>query len=180
MLVEDSFNNSTDLSSTNRQKFVNQYPKRIRFFFTKKTRLPQKVLMDTKKTQFQKTFRKVLQKSRSFFPEYPKLKKSTFSKNVRLTMFLWTQRKLFRPPFWKFFYRIRQFFAQCPQVIKLFFSKPVVSTKCFFGHVESSFDKAFGIFSTKCRKIFAQWPTMIRNDIFSSGNNFPHSVPMEM
>ena len=180
MLVEGSFNNSTDLSSTNRQKFVHQYPKRMRFFSQKKLVCLKKFSWTRKKHSFTRLVQQFSKKAEVFSLNIQNWKKSTFSKNVRLTMFLWTQRKLFRPPYWKFFYKIRQFFAQSPQVIKVFFSKPVVSTKCFFGNVESSFDKAFGIFSTECRKIFAQWPTMIRNDIFSSGNNFPHSVPMEI
>ena len=119
-------------------------------------------------------------KNLKFFPLNIREWKKILFKKIRLRIFLWTQRKLFWPPYWNLYTKSRLFFVHCPQVIKNFPPNIFFQQSVLFGQVEQSFDEAFGIFSTKFRKKFAHWPTMIRNHMFSSGNIFPHSVPVDM
>ena len=66
-LVEDSFFNSTVFFSTNRQKFVTQYPKKIRNFFPKQFVCLKMFWWTRKRTQFQQICRRFRQKTWSFF-----------------------------------------------------------------------------------------------------------------
>ena len=179
-LVEDSFYNSTVFFLKRQTNFVTQYQKKVKFF-SRKNSFASKCSHTRKKRSFIRLVGNFAKKPENFPLNNRKWKKIFFSKKIRLRIFLWTQRKLFWPSYWNLFYKKPAVFCSLSESHKknfppnLFFQQSVL-----FGQVERSFDEAFGISSTKCRKNFANWPTMIRNHISSSGNIFPHSVPMEM
>ena len=129
--------------------------------------------MDTKKnTVSTDLLESSPQKPKFFSLNIQNWKKHTFSKKIRLTMFLWTQRKLFRPIYWKFFYKIRQIFAQCPQVMKFFFLQTCCFNKVFFWTRGKQFWQTSWNFFDNCRKSSAHWPTMIKYDIFFRREQF--------
>ena len=160
-LVEGSFNNSTDIFSTNRQKFVNQYPKKIRFFFRKKPACLKKFSWTRKKHSFKRLVRKFSTKAEVFFPWISKTEKNIlFRKRFASQCSYGRKESSFDQSTENSFTKSDKFLLNVRKWWNFFFSKPVVSTKCFFGHVESSFDKPLGIFSTIAGKVLLigrQW-----------------------
>ena len=135
--------------------------------------------MDTKKTQFQQTCRKFRQKPEIFSPEYTRVKKNSFQKNSPQN-FSMDAEKAVLTTLLKPLCKKPTVFRSLSASDKKFSSKPFFQQSFLFGQVEQFFDETFGIFSTNCRKNFVNWPTRIRNHISSSGNIFPHSVPVDM
>ena len=96
-LVEDSFFNSTFFFSTKRQKFVTQYPKKIRNF-SRKNSFASKCSHGNEKTQFQQTSRKFRQKTWSFFPWIYESEKKFFSKKFASEFFYGRSESCFDHP----------------------------------------------------------------------------------
>ena len=135
-----------------------------------------------KETQFQQTCRKFRQKTWSFFPWIHESEKiNSFQKNIPQTFPMDAKNAVSTKLLKLFFTKSRQFFVHCQQVIKKNASKTFSFNKMFFLDTwKAVLTKLSDLFRQNARKKFAHWPTMIRNHMFSSGNIFPHSVPVDM
>ena len=130
--------------------------------------------MDTKKKRsFNRLLGKLSRKPRTFFLQYPKLKENLLFKTRFASECSYGRKECcFNNPTETSFTKSRQFFNQCPQVMKFFSPNLFFNKVLFLDTCNAVLTKLLIFFSKKCRKIFAHWSTMIRNDIFFPTRTF--------
>ena len=111
--------------------------------------------MDTKENAVSTDLSEISPKNLKFCPlNIRKWNKTIFWKNSPQNFPMDAEKAVSTTLLKLFFTKNRQFFVHCQQVIKKTSSKTFFQQNVLFGDVERSFDEAFGIFSTKCRKKF--------------------------
>ena len=117
-LLEDNFYNSTVFFSTNRQKFVTQYPKKIRIF-SRKNSFASKCSHGHEKNAVSTDFSEISPKNLKFFLlNIRKWKTVFFSKKFASEFSYGRKESCFDHPTETFLTKSRHFFVHCPLVLK--------------------------------------------------------------